>query len=253
MVSISDLHGNQLTITPDANGRVASVGGTAGTLVFGYVPGTEGKLSSITLGDRVWNYGYTSSTATGLLNDVAAPLDPMTHVRSVIKYGYDEVASHSNTPLARLLTTITTTVRTVDGVVTTDVDTGTTTHTYFSNGRAFQTINPDFTVQTYDYNALYKWTRFNDERGHTTQYSFDDAGRLIRETAPDRTTTTDKWTNNLRTEHKDAYGVVTEYDYDALGNVTLQTVHAPVTELDALDQPITYNSISTSYNYIRAP
>src|SRR5262249_36535718 len=131
--------------------------------------------------------------------------------------------------------------------------TSVTQHTYFPDGRAFQTINPDGTVQTYDYNAYASETMITDENGNETLYGFDTQGNTVRVTAPDRTSVLSTYSNNLPHSHTDAFGVTTTYTYDSLGNVltAAETVGStPVTAMEPNSSgTLVPVALTTTYTY----
>jgi YD repeat-containing protein len=112
----------------------------------------------------------------------------------------------------------------------TDALGGVVAHTYDPRGLLLQTVNHGLTT-TYGYDTFGQRIAITDTQGRVTTYGYDLAGRLITTTAPNGLATlnvydagdnliqvTRNYTPAGGQNYLDTYNLVTQYDYDALGN-----------------------------------
>lgn len=85
---------------------------------------------------------------------------------------------------------------------------------------------PGGSTLEYTYDGHHNRTSIKDRNGNTVHFLYDDCGNVTRTTAPDGGVTTvvygDPRFPDLPTRKSDALGVVTEWQYDASGNVLLE-------------------------------
>ncbi len=112
----------------------------------------------------------------------------------------------------------------------TDAANGATTHTYDARGLLLRTVDHGL-ITTYGYDVFGQRVAITDTQGRVTTYGYDVAGRLITTTAPNGLATVNVYdagdnlvqvTRNFTTSggqnYLDTYNLVTQYEYDALGN-----------------------------------
>lgn len=247
LTQISDKNGNAVTIEYDSSSskQINKVYNTADAndyLKFVYTDGRITRIRSHRDGnvseDRAWDYTYTNGFLTRVMTAASGSQDVITD------YSYYTASQYVGTPVYGKLATITA------------PDGGVITHTYYANGRAFQTIDPEGNVQTVTYDIFHKRTRFVDERGHTTTYDYDQNGYLEKLIQDDRSTDRYLWNSGLMLEHTNAYGNTEKYTYgtagsenEKLGNLT-QTII--VRRWDGTDHSVKdaqNNTVNTTTTY----
>src|SRR5690606_38946894 len=92
------------------------------------------------------------------------------------------------------------------------------TYEYHRNGRAFRVTeasNPGQTTShSFAYDLVNDSAEFVDERGYVTEYQHDGAGRLTRQTYPNRSQDNLSWDSESRlTEFIDAASLEESYSY----------------------------------------
>jgi RHS repeat-associated protein len=195
--AIRDAYGNQLTLTYNASGRLASVQdnlGVAGRTGLSFLHDANGRLVRITdWNGRQWNYAYD---AAGNLTSYSNPLAHVT------RYAY--------APGTRLLTRVER-PESRDGNAVGDV---VTTFSYYTNERGFGNANSFGHGEQVDYDLFRKRTRITDARGFVTSQYYDTNGELTKLTEPDGGVLQFKHNPNGRRFHKqDAMGFTTLYSY----------------------------------------
>lgn len=257
LTSVVDRAGKGLTLTY-ASGTLASVKDAAGRTTT-FTPGADGLLSKVGLPDGTSvSYGYTG----GLLTSVT---DPAGRTSS---YAYDvnkRLSSYAD-PAGGAVTNVydsagritsqtdqndRTTTFTWDGkneAHTTAPDGGVWTDVYAGNV-LMETIDPYGKSITYDYDRHLRPVAITDQRGNTTEMTYDSAGRMLTRSAPSALGYTESWTydsagnitghtdgrknkttytyntSNQLTSNTDPLGGRTAYTYTALGS--LETVTTP--------------------------
>jgi len=101
----------------------------------------------------------------------------------------------------------------------------TTRFEYDKVNRLIRTTDARNEVESYTYNGFGDKTSFTNKKGSVWQYAYDAAGRLLTETAPPVTITemTPNGTADLAEGQALSVQLVTEYEYDALGNLLRRT------------------------------
>ncbi|MEU2898615.1 DUF6531 domain-containing protein [Streptomyces sp. NPDC001273] len=257
LTSVVDRAGKGLTLTY-ASGTLASVKDAAGRTTT-FTPGADGLLSKVGLPDGTSvSYGYTG----GLLTSVT---DPAGRTSS---YAYDvnkRLSSYAD-PAGGAVTNVydsagritsqtdqndRTTTFTWDGkneAHTTAPDGGVWSDVYAGNV-LMETIDPYGKSITYDYDRHLRPVAITDQRGNTTEMTYDSAGRMLTRSAPSALGYTESWTydsagnitghtdgrknkttytyntSNQLTSNTDPLGGRTAYTYTALGS--LETVTTP--------------------------
>ncbi|WP_234018318.1 MULTISPECIES: DUF6531 domain-containing protein [unclassified Streptomyces] len=256
LTSVTGAAGKGLSLTY-ASGSLASVKDGAGRTTS-FTPGADGLLSEVALPDGTSvSYGYTG----GLLTSVTDPAGRT----SSYTYDTDKRLSSYTDPAggevgnvydsAGRITSQTdqngeTTTFTWDGRSeshTTAPDGGVWTDVYASNV-LMETIDPYGNSITYDYDRYLRPAAITDQRGNTTEMTYDSAGRMLTRAAPAAlgyeeswgydsagnltshtdgrgNTTTYAYTANRLTSATDPTGGETAYTYTALGS--LETVTSP--------------------------
>jgi YD repeat-containing protein len=174
-----------------------------------------------------------------VLHEVQGPTDPTTGVSTVFDYAYNTASLPRTVGLLQSIAPI----QRKNGI---DTALGAVTHTYYPNGRSFQTVDPEGNVQTYQYNTYRNRTTFTDENNHDTLYDFDLLGRQVRVTYPDRSSELDSWgapgstDAGLHLTHTDPLGKIANYIYGATnaqvltGSTTVNTPNVSVSSTSNL-------------------
>jgi YD repeat-containing protein len=105
---------------------------------------------------RTWTYGYDSSSPTGRLVSVTAP------VASTAPLDLTQYTYYSDTTLNDLLKTVA------------DADGNVTQFSYYANRRGFQEMDPKDDVQSFSYNLFRNRTAFTNENGQGHEGSVRD-------------------------------------------------------------------------------
>jgi RHS repeat-associated protein len=237
LASVSDRNGNTLTCTYDAGGRLAAVADPVGRqITFGY----EGALlEEVTdpAGRKV-RFSYTS----GLLAEVTDVLG------NPIRYAYDAEGRLESVTDQRGVRTLSNVYDAEGRVVEQRDGRDQPTHFTYDEPAPGETALTDAlgneTVHRHE-DYLLKEIRYptgssieyaydehrgrksiRDRNGNTVAFEYDDRGNLTKTTAPDGGTTTvefgDARLPDFPTRKIDALGVVTEWEYDARGNVLVE-------------------------------
>ena len=203
LVSMADRYGNGVAVAYDSNGHIATVSDLvtpSRNLTFTW---TGNRISSIAdFTGRSWNYTYGS---TGELSRVTDPSDGKT-LQAITQYAY-----YSDKTLNNLLKSVT------------DADGNQTSFAYYVNRRGFQVTNASGQTQSVSDNIYRNQTTFTDENGNSTIHTYDTHGNETMAIAPDGTTVSFTYTNDLVTASTDSYGQTTSYVYNANGKVTKET------------------------------
>ncbi|MFD5257292.1 DUF6531 domain-containing protein [Streptomyces bobili] len=266
LTSVVDTAGKGLGLTY-TSGRLASVKDAAGRTTT-FTTGTDGLLTEVDLPDGTSvSYGYTD----GLLTSVTDPADRTS------SYAYDtnkRLSSYTD-PAGGKVTNVydsagriksqtdqndQTTTFTWDGKSashTTAPDGGVWTDVYAGNV-LMETIDPYGKSITYDYDRYLRPAAITDQRGNTTQMTYDSAGRMLTRTAPTALGYAESWTYDSAgniTSHTDGRGNKTIYAYntanqltsttDPMGGKTLYTY----TALGSLETVTTPRGKVTTYGY----
>ncbi|MEU9711087.1 DUF6531 domain-containing protein [Streptomyces sp. NPDC047967] len=226
LTSVVGVAGNGLSLTY-ASGKLVSVRDAAARIVS-FTPGADGLLSKVSLPDGTSvSYEYTG----GLLTSVT---DPAGRTSS---YTYDtnkRLSSYTDPAGGKVSNVYDSTGRiksqtdqngkdttfTWDGRSkshTTAPDGGVWTDVYASNV-LMETIDPYGKSITYDYDRQLRPAAITDQRGNTTEMTYDTAGRMLTRTAPDTLGYQESWgydTAGNLTSHTDGRGNRTTYTYAA--------------------------------------
>ncbi len=266
LTSVVDGAGKGLSLTY-ASGTLASVRDAAGRTTT-FTPGADGLLSKVGLPDGTSvSYGYTG----GLLTSVTDPAGKAS------SYAYDankRLSSYTD-PAGGKVTNVydtagriksqtdqngKTTTFTWDGKSeshTTAPDGGVWTDVYAGNV-LMETIDPYGKSIAYDYDRHLRPVAITDQRGNTTEMTYDSAGRMLTRSAPSALGHVESWTydgaGNI-TSHTDGRKNKTTYTYntsnqltsttDPLGGKTAYTY----TPLGSLETVTTPRGKVTTYGY----
>lgn len=97
------------------------------------------------------------------------------------------------------------------------------TFEYYSNGKTFKHYTDAGETATFTYNEFRRESIVTNERGHTRRFFFDANGNLIQlveENGAKRDFVYDPNDHTRRKSKRDPEGYLTEYEYDAYGNVS---------------------------------
>lgn len=234
--SITDLNGNQITLSYDGAGRLTTVTGLGNQIItLGYDP--SGRLSTVTdPASQVWTYTYDAA------GDLVRVTDPDGGERD---YSYDRhLLTQAINPLDDVLFT-----NTFDDwnrvTAQTDADSNTLIIAYDTPGiGATQVTDPESNTATFYFDKHQRTTHLVDPQGHVITRYFDGNGNLVRVIDPennewefayssgDVTKLTDPLGNEIETAYNaehlpttvtDARGQSTTFTYNASGNVLTKT------------------------------
>jgi RHS repeat-associated protein len=212
LMSITDRNGNAQTLGYSGSGQLTSVTDALGRgLTLSYTD--SGRIESITdFAGRTWSYTYDSN---GDLVASTTPADDNTPAYTTT-YSY-----YTEDPWQHNLKTIT------------DPRGEELTFTYYSDDRAFQTIEPEGKTTTYYYLPFQQKTQVVTERGFVWTYHYNNHGFVTQIDQPDGNTVLREWDDagNLVT-YSDAAGYTSSMTYDERGNMLSVT--------DPLDQVTTF-------------
>jgi RHS repeat-associated protein len=265
LTSVAGAAGKGLSLTY-ASGKLASVKDAAGRTTS-FTPGADGLLSKVSLPDGTSvSYGYTDNLLTSVTDpagrtssytyDTAKRLSSYTDpAGGKVGNVYDSAGRiKSQTDQNGKTTTFT-----WDGKSeshTTAPDGGVWTDSYASNV-LMETIDPYGKSITYDYDRYLRPVAITDQRGNTTEMTYDTAGRMLTRTAPAALGYKESWgydTAGNLTSHTDGRGNKTTYAYtanrltsatDPTGGKTLYTY----TALGSLKTVTSPRGKVTSYGY----
>ncbi|CAL9370391.1 hypothetical protein SUDANB151_00836 [Streptomyces sp. enrichment culture] len=246
LVSVKDAAGRTTTFTPGADGLLSKVGLPDGTSVsYGY---TGGLLTSVT--DPA---GRTSSYAYDVNKRLSSYTDPAGGKVSNVYDSSGRVTSQTDQNGK-------TTTFTWDGSSeshTTAPDGGVWTDVYAGNV-LMETIDPYGKSITYDYDRHLRPVAITDQRGNTTEMTYDSAGRLLTRSAPSALGYTESWSydgaGNI-TSHTDGRGNKTTYAYNTSNQLTSTTdplggkAGYTYTALGSLETVTTPRGKVTTYGY----
>ncbi|MFE6288309.1 putative adhesin [Streptomyces sp. NPDC057877] len=266
LVSIVDTAGKGLSLTY-ASGRLASVKDAAGRTTT-FTSGTNGLLSKVNLPDGTSvSYGYTD----GLLTSVTDPAGK----RSTYTYGTDKRLSSYTDPAGGKVTNVydstgrirsqtdqnnKTTTFTWDGSSeshTTAPDGGVWTDVYAGNV-LMETVDPYGKSITYEYDRRLRPVAITDQRGSTTEMTYDSAGRMLKRSAPSALGYAESWAYDAAgniTGHTDGRGNKTTYTYNTSNQLTSTTdpmggrTAYTYTALGAIATVTTPRGRTTTYGY----
>ncbi|MCL7381280.1 DUF6531 domain-containing protein [Streptomyces sp. 35G-GA-8] len=235
LTSVVDTAGKGLSLTY-ASGKLAAVKDAADRTTT-FTTGTDGLLSKVSLPDGTSvSYGYTD----GLLASVTDPAGKT----SSYAYGADKRLSSYTDPAGGKV------ANTYDsaGRVTSQTDQNgkTTTFTWDSSTGSAHTTAPDGGVWTdvyaanvlmetidpygesisYDYDRYLRPISITDQRGNTTEMTYDSAGRMLTRSAPSALGYSESWTYDTSgniTSHTDGRLNKTTYAYNTSNQLTLTT------------------------------
>ncbi|WP_229858654.1 DUF6531 domain-containing protein [Streptomyces poonensis] len=266
LTSVVDTAGRGLSLTY-ASGKLTSIKDAAGRTST-FTSGTDGLLSKVSLPDATSvSYGYTN----GLLTSVTDPAGRT----SSYTYGADKRLSSYTDPAGGKVTNDydstgriksqtdqndKTTIFTWDGNSeshTTAPDGGVWTDVYAGNV-LMETIDPYGKSITYDYDRYLRPVAITDQRGNTTEMTYDGAGRMLTRSAPSAPGYSESWTYDSAgniTSHTDGRGNKTAYTYNTSNRLT--TVTDPMggktaytyTTLGAIETVTTPRGKVTTYGY----
>ena len=99
------------------------------------------------------------------------------------------------------------------------------TYTYDASGNLVGSTDPMGGAETYTYNGLGKKVTYTNKLGAVWSYSYDAVGRLIQETSPQVTVVTvaPGTSGSLQVTQNVSASVITQYQYDGLGNLLART------------------------------
>ncbi|MFB7272679.1 DUF6531 domain-containing protein [Streptomyces sp. NPDC056244] len=266
LTSVVDSAGKGLSLTY-ASAKLASVKDAAGRTTT-FTLGTDGLLSKVSLPDGTSvSYGYTDA----LLTSVTDPADRTS------SYTYDankRLASYTDPADGKVANVYDTTGRiksqtdqndktttfTWDGASeshTTAPDGGVWTDVYAGNV-LMETIDPYGESIAYDYDRYLRPAAITDQRGNTTQMTYDSAGRMLTRTAPTALGYSETWTYDSAgniTSHTDGRKNKTTYGYNTSNQLILTTdpmggeTAFTYTSLGVLDTVTSPRKKVTSYGY----
>ncbi len=206
LASVKDAAGRTTSFTPGADGLLSKVSLPDGTSVsYGY---TDGLLTSVTdPAGRTSSYTYDTNKRLSSYTDpgggkVSNVYDSAGRVKSqtdqngkTTTFAWDgKSESHTTAP---------------DGGVWTDV---------YASNVLMQTIDPYGKSITYDYDRQLRPAAITDQRGNTTEMTYDTAGRMLTRTAPATLGYKESWgydTAGNLTSHTDGRSNKTTYVYTA--------------------------------------
>ncbi|MGW1604563.1 DUF6531 domain-containing protein [Streptomyces eurythermus] len=226
LISVVGVAGKGLSLMY-TSGKLASVKDAAGRTTS-FTPGVDGLLSKVSLPDGTSvSYGYTD----GLLTSVTDPAGRT----SAYTYDTNKRLSSYTDPAGGKVSNVydsagriksqtdqngKTTTFTWDGKSeshTTAPDGGVWTDVYASNV-LMETIDPYGKSISYDYDRQLRPVSITDQRGNTTEMTYDTAGRMLTRTAPTALGYKESWgydTAGNLTSHTDGRGYKTTYVYTA--------------------------------------
>lgn len=214
LASVKDAAGRTTTFTPSGDGLLSKVGLPDGTSVlYGY---TGGLLTSVTdPAGRASSYAYDANKRLSSYTDPAG--GKVTNV-------YDTAGRiKSQTDQNDKTTTFT-----WDGKSeshTTAPDGGVWTDVYAGNV-LMETIDPYGKSIAYDYDRHLRPVAITDQRGNTTEMTYDSAGRMLTRSAPSALGYVESWTydgaGNI-TSHTDGRKNTTTYTYNTSNQLTSTT------------------------------
>ncbi|MFH8290293.1 DUF6531 domain-containing protein [Streptomyces sp. NPDC018059] len=246
LASVKDAGGRTTTFTPGADGLLSKVELPDGTSVsYGY---TGGLLTSVTdPAGRKSSYAYDTNKRLESYTDPAG---------GEVENVYDGAGRvKSQTDQNGRTTTFTWDGKSGESH-TTAPDGGVWTDVYAANV-LMKTVDPYGKSVTYDYDRKLRPIAITDQRGNTTEMTYDGAGRMLTRTAPAALGYKESWgydTAGNLTSHTDGRGHKTTYGYTAnrLTSATDPTGGKTLYEYTALGQLETMTSPRgkvTGYGY----
>ena len=221
VTAISDPAGRTVTLSYNGSGLLDNITDFASpprTVQFTY---TIGRLTQVTdvLGNTI-QYGYDGN---GYLDTITDQRSVTTVINTYDGQGrvtdqWDGNGNHStfayDTP-------------DINQTTITDPNGNTTIHTYFTGYKLLYSIeNPLGDKVYYNYDEQGNRRGVIDRNGNTTYFAYDNRGNVIETTAADGGVTVVDYNDvnfpDLPTNKTDALGNVTQWQYDANGNVVLQ-------------------------------
>ncbi|MFH8474215.1 DUF6531 domain-containing protein [Streptomyces sp. NPDC018000] len=234
LTSVVGTAGKGLALTY-ASGKLASVKDAADRTTA-LTLGTDGLLSKVSLPDGTSvSYGYTN----GLLTSVT---DPAGRASS---YAYDankRLSSYTDPAGGKVTNTYDTA-----GRVTSQTDQNDKTTTFTWDGKSeshstapdggvwtdvyasnvlMETIDPYGKSIAYDYDRYLRPVAITDQRGNTTEMTYDGAGRMLTRSAPAALGYAESWSYDTAgniTSHTDGRGNKTTYAYNTSNQLTSTT------------------------------
>jgi RHS repeat-associated protein len=132
------------------------------------------------------------------------------------------------------------------------------TFEYYMNGKVFKHYNTLGETTTFTYNEFRRETVTVNERGFTRKFFFDDKGnpvKIVEENGAERTYAYDPANPMNRTTSRDPMGNITQYAYDANGNVTRVTAPSGSTVefsyFNAFSQPGKIKDANGNYTLLK--
>ena len=239
-LNITDPNGVQITLTYDAQRRLASRTIAGETSTFSYYP--TGLLKTVTLPDNSsLTYAYDpahrlTQVKDGLGNKIVYTLDPLSNQTAENAYDPSGALHRTHT---RVFNTLSQLYQDVNAANTAAVATTyaydnignqksaaaplsrTTGELYDALNRLKQITDPGSGVTALAYDTNDNLTSVTDPRSLVTSYTYNGFGDLLTQVSPDTGTTANTYDSggNLATS-TDARGAVSVYTYDALNRVT---------------------------------
>ncbi len=218
--SARDRNGNQATLTYSSN-RLSQITDTIGraiTLAYD----ANNRLTTVTdFNGRTWRYAYSGN----LLISYTNPLNQVTQYQ----YYTGQVSTQNNNNLKKVI----------------DARTNAMTFTYYYNDKVFWHQNDLGERRSFSYNPFWKATAVLNERAMPRLFYYDTQGNLTR--LVDETGAVGRYTwdtaKRLKTSQTDPLGRVTNYQYDARGNLTSLT--GPLSKSIGYTYEATYNQVTS--------
>ncbi|MBI4536085.1 MAG: RHS repeat protein, partial [Ignavibacteriae bacterium] len=224
LVSIKDRNNNTLTLNYTGSQLTAVTDGLNRSLTFTYSNNRISQICDWT--NRCHRYVYD---IVGNLSSYKNPL-AVAGTQNPVSYEYYSDSSNPNVNHAMKKYTL--------------PRGNSMTFEYYINGKAFRHYNTLGETSTFTYNEFRRETVSTNERGHQRQFFFDKFGnptKIIEERGGQRIYAYDTANPMNRISKRDPMGYVTQYVYDANGNVTTVTNTSGSTVLyshfDTFNQP----------------
>jgi len=237
LLSIKDRNGNTLTLWY-TNGLLSSVtDGLGRTLTFSY---TGNRIYQVKFNNgRTNQYEYDSAGNLITYKNPRALSSPTQQPPVTYTYYSDSQLNHAmksyNLPKGNGMT-----------------------FEYYMNGKVFKHYNTLGETTTFTYNEFRRETVTVNERGFTRKFFFDDKGnpvKIVEENGAERTYAYDPANPMNRTTSRDPMGNITQYAYDANGNVTRVTAPSGSTVeysyFNAFSQPGKIKDANGNYTLLK--